>query len=160
MAFGTGFSQSAKMGVVLFVAIDTAGGRFPVFFTCSMAMATLGGTMLAFEDEVRGFMLEGFQVQLSDVRGPAFMFGVAMFALADFHLGIAAMKSFFSFEVNAHRLVALQALLVLPAFFEQDVTLGALRFVFGVTLNHGSRHQKLLIRISICLQRQQHDHSC
>lgn len=36
------------------------------------------------------------------------------------------MKPFLLFDINAHRLVARQALLILPAFFEQDVTLRAL----------------------------------
>ena len=118
MAFGAGFSQPAEVGVVFFMTIDTTRGGFPVFFTGSMAMAALDGTMLALEDEIRGFMIEDFQVQLNNVCGPAFMVGVTMLALLPLHLGIAAMKPFFLFEVNAHRLVARQALLILPALFE------------------------------------------
>lgn len=159
MALGTGFPQPAEVGIVFFMAIDTTRRRFPVFFPGNMAVAALGGTMLALEDEVRCFMTEGFQVQLNDVCGPAFMVGVTMFALVPFHLGIAAMKPFFLFEVNTHRLVALQALFILSAFFKQDVTLGALRFVFGVTLDHRPRHQKLFIRKGICWHNQQHYHS-
>jgi hypothetical protein len=160
MALGTGFPQPAEVGVVFFMTIDTTGGRFPVFFTGSMAVAALDGTMLALEDEIRSFMIKGFQVQLNDVRGPSFMIGVTVLALAAFHLGVEAMKPFFLFEVDAHRLVARHALLILPAFFKQDVTLGAFRLVFGVTLDHKPRHQKLFIRISKCLRRQQHDYSC
>lgn len=142
------------------MTIDTTGWCFPVLFTGGMAVAAFDGTMLSLEDEIRSFMTEGFQVQLNDVRGPSLMISVAVLALAPFHLGIAAMKPLFLFEVYSHRFVALQALLILPALFEQCVTLGTLRFVFGVTLHHGPRHQKLFIRIGICLQRQQHDHSC
>jgi len=161
MAVRTFFTQPAEVRIIFFMTIDTPRGRLPEFFTGSMTVAALDGTMLAFEDEICGFMIEGFQVQLNDVRAPAFMVGVAVLALAPLHLGIAAMKTSFPFEVNTHRLVAIQALLILPAFFEQNMTLGALRFVFGVNLDHGPRHQKLFIRIGICLQRQQqHYYSC
>jgi hypothetical protein len=160
MAFGAGFPQSTEVRVVFLMAIDTTGGRFPEFFTGGMAVAALDGTMFALENEIRSFMIEGFQIQLNDVRGPSFMIGVTVFALATFHLGIDAMKPFFLFEVDPHRLVARQALLVLPTFFKQDVTLDAFRLVFDVTLDNRPRHQKLFIRIGKCLRRQQHDYSC
>ena len=106
-------------------------------------------------------MIKGVRVEAYDIRVAPLVIGVAVLALLPLHLGIAAMKPFFLFEVNAHRLVACQALLILPAFFKQDVTLGTLRFVFGVTLDHGPRHQKFFIRVGICLQRQQqHYYSC
>lgn len=153
MTVGTFFSQPAKMRLVFFMTIDAAGRCFPVLFTGSMAVPTLDGTMLAFENEVRGFMTESFQVQLNNVRSPPFVIRVAMLALTSLHFGVAAMKPSLLFEVNAHRLVARHTLFVLPTFFKQYVALGALRFVFGVTFDHRPRHQKLLIRISICLQR-------
>jgi hypothetical protein len=159
MAVRAFFTQPAKVRVIFFVAIDTTGGRFTILFTGSMAVAAFDGTMFALEYKVSGLVVEGFQVQLYDVCGSSFVIGMAMLALHPFHLGIAAMKPFFLFEVNTHRLVACQALLILPAFFEQGVTLGAFRFIFGVTLDHGPRHQKLFIRIGICFQRQQHNYS-
>jgi hypothetical protein len=118
MALGTGFPQPAKVGVVIFMALDAKGWCFPVFFAGSMAATALDGTMLALEGEIRVFVIERFQVQLNNICAPAFMVGVAMLALDPFYLGITAMKSFFLFEVNAHRLVACQALLILPTFFE------------------------------------------
>ena len=50
------------------MTIDTARGCRPVFLSGDMTVAALDGTMLALEDEIRGFMIESFQVQLNDVR--------------------------------------------------------------------------------------------
>ena len=91
MAFGTGFPQPAEVRIVLFMAIDTMGGRFPVFFPGRMTVAALDGTMLSFKDKIRCFMIERFQIQLNNVRGSSFMVGVAVLALPPFHLGVAAM---------------------------------------------------------------------
>ena len=85
MTFGTGFSQPPEVGIILFMAINTAGGRRTVFFAGDMAMTALDGTMLAFEDEIRGFMTEGFQVQLNNVRPPSLVIRVAVLALTPFH---------------------------------------------------------------------------
>ena len=83
-----------------------------------MAVAALDGTVLALKSEIRGFVTEGFKVQLNDVRSPSFVIRVTVFALGSFHFEIAAMKPFLPFEVNTHRLVARQALLILPALLE------------------------------------------
>jgi hypothetical protein len=86
MTFGTGLSQPSEVRIIFFMAINTAGGRRPVFFSGDMAVTALDGTMLAFEDEIRGFMTEGFQVQLNDVRPPSLVIRVAVLALTPFHL--------------------------------------------------------------------------
>lgn len=151
VALGTGFPQPAEMRIVFFMTIDTTGGCFPIFLTGHMTVAALDGTMFALENEVRRFMAKRFQVQLNDVRTPSLVIGMAVLALGSLHLGIAAMKPLLLFEIDTHRLVTLQTLLILSALFEQGVTLRALRFVFGVTLDHRSRHQKFLIRIGIGL---------
>ena len=68
MAFGAGFSQSTEVRIVFLMAIDTTGGRFPEFFTCSMTVAALDGTMFALENEIRSFMVKGFQVQFQIIE--------------------------------------------------------------------------------------------
>ena len=62
MAVGAFISQSTEMRVVFFMTIDTMRGCFPILFTGSMAVAALDGAMLALEDEIRGFIIEGVQV--------------------------------------------------------------------------------------------------
>lgn len=106
-----------------------------------MAVATLNRAMFTLEDKIRGFMIKGFQIQLDDIRTSSFMLRVTMLTLLIFYLEVLTMKSLLLFEVYAYRLMALQALLVLPAFFKQDMAFGAFRLIFGVPFDHGPRHQ-------------------
>lgn len=106
-----------------------------------MAMAALDRPMFSLEDKIRSLMIKGFQIQLDDIRPSSLVISMTMLALFPFDLEVPAMKSLFLFEVDAYRFVALQALLILPALFKQDMTFGTLRLIFGVPLNHRSRHQ-------------------
>lgn len=107
------------------MTINTALRGIPKFFPGRVATATFYGTMLTLEFEVRHFMVECFQIQLNDIGFSSLVICMAVFAFAVFYLGISTMKSFVLFEIDSHRLVALQAFLVLTAFFEQGVALGA-----------------------------------
>jgi len=106
MTVRTFFSQPSKMKVVLFMTIDTTRGRFPVFFARGMTVAALDGTMLPLENKICGFMTESSQIQLNNICASSLVIRVTVLALAPFHLGIATMKSFSLFQINAHWLVA------------------------------------------------------
>jgi hypothetical protein len=127
--------------IVFFMTINTTRRRCSVFLPCGMAVAALNRAMFSLEVKIRGLMFKGFQIQLDDIRASSFMLCMTMLALFPFHLEVPAMKPLLLFEVYAYRLMALQALHVLPAFFKQDMAFGALRLIFGVPLNHGPRHQ-------------------
>ena len=161
MALGTGLPKTPKMRIVFFVAIDATPGGLAVLFTGSVATTAFGRAVLAFQDKVGCFVIKCFGVQLQDIRLPSLMVGVALLAFSFFNLRVKAVKPLFPFNVFTDRLVALQAFFGLPAFFKQDVALGALRLVLGVSLDDGTRHQKLLIRLGIgCQWRQHKENSC
>jgi hypothetical protein len=135
------FTQPTEVWIVFFMTINTTRRCFSVFLPRCMAVAALNRAMFSLEDKIRGLMIKGFQIQLDDIRASSFMISVTMLALLPFHLEVPAMKPLLLFEVYAYRLMALQALHVLPTFFKQDMAFGTLRLIFGVPLNHGPRHQ-------------------
>ena len=120
------FTQPTKMRVVCFMAIDTTRRRFSVFLSGNMTMTAFDRAMLSLKNEICGFMSKGFHIQLNDIRASSFMLCMTMLALFPFHLEVPAMKPLLLFEVYTNRLMALQALHVLPAFFKQDMAFGTL----------------------------------
>lgn len=111
--------------------------------------------VFAYECKIRRGVIEGLFVERCNVRTPAFMVCMTMPTGVGSRILSDAVHALLIGDVGSHRLVTLQAEIVLCLGRKRDVAIGAVFFEFGMTFNQRAGHHEPLEWI---LRRSGHRH--
>ena len=132
-------AQLALVFIILLVTGDTGRLRTSVLASGAVALTALRIGVFPFEQVIRLPMVEFLLVQHDHFRVPALVLGMAFPARLSFPG--AAVKALFLRNIARHVLVAIPTQGVLPGTVKTEVTLVALPFRLGMSLDDLAWHQ-------------------
>lgn len=106
MTFLTFLAETSLVRFVLFVAEMALFFRRTVLFPGHMAPLAWCPQMDAFQNKVRLLMVKDVLIKLNDIRIPALVFWMAVFAFRLQDGGNSAVEPFLQFDIRGHFFVA------------------------------------------------------
>ena len=135
-------AEAALMLVRGFVAADALAGRVPELHIRLVAGVASGLFVAANKREIRQGVIEGFLVELHNVRCPALMVRMAAVAVGLGSVRPLAMQAASQIPVTRNVLVAGKAKLSLRTFRERLMAIGAVLFELCMSLHKLARHDE------------------